>query len=114
MVSLYNEYSSSTEGEHGRTLLLSMFLTVLLTRLLVTAPTHVRPLVQRELPGDSWRDQLAGLHVRLVHFRSVYATVREQIRATAAGNELGEDGGDTMLDEALMQLQPLIKSADAD
>lgn len=108
VVSLYNEYERSTDEAHGRALLLSMFLSVLLTRLLVAAPAHVRPLVQCELPGASWKEQLTGLAERLGHFRSVYARVRAQISGAA---ELGDEG-DTMLDEALGQLGPLIASAD--
>lgn len=84
-----------------------MFLTVLLTRLLVTAPSHVRPLAQRELAGASWREQLGGLRDRLVHFGSMYATVRAQVGAAV---EIEQDG-DSMLDEALRELQPLIEAA---
>ncbi len=106
-MSLYNEYLG--EQEHGRALLLSMFLTVLLTRLLVSAPSHVRPLVQRELAGDSWRAQLEGLRDRLKHFGGMYATVRQQV-GSAAGVEIEQDG-ESMLDEALRELQPLIAAA---
>ncbi|CAK9781123.1 hypothetical protein CC85DRAFT_282511 [Cutaneotrichosporon oleaginosum] len=103
VVSLYNEHLG--EQEHGRALLLSMFLTVLLTRLLVSAPSQVRPLVERELAGSGWREQLVGLRDRLKHFEGIYATVKEQVGAA------GIEDGDSMLDEALKELQPLIAAA---
>lgn len=91
-----------------------MFLTILLTRLLSMAPAHVRPLIERELPGADWKEQLAGLRERLVHHRSVYAAVREHI-AMAHSQEsesIGEMEGDTLLDETLAMLRPLLEEAE--
>ncbi|BEJ16338.1 hypothetical protein CspHIS471_0509430 [Cutaneotrichosporon sp. HIS471] len=107
IVSLYNE--KFPEGEQGRVQLLSMFVTIILTRLLVSAQSHVRPLVQRELAGTSWREQLEGLRNSLINYRSIFANFQALV-GRAVGVEVEQDG-DSIVSEALRELEPLLAKA---
>ncbi|BEI85488.1 hypothetical protein CcaverHIS002_0508890 [Cutaneotrichosporon cavernicola] len=107
IVSLYNE--KFPEGEQGRVQLLSMFVTIILTRLLVSAQSHVRPLVQRELAGTSWREQLEGLRNSLINYGSIFANFQALV-GRAVGVEVEQDG-DSIVSEALRELEPLLAKA---